>query len=406
MKKKLLMIILDGASGLPAKSLGGKTPLEAARTPFLDMVAISSKAGIVNVIAKGIAPQSDAAAFALLGNNPFRIPARGVTEAVGAGLEFKNGELALRCNFAQVHDGVIKNVRIPKLHHFTGRRIEKAINEGVNLNVPFTFKFTVGYRAVLILHGKDLSDKVTNTHPGYVRERIGSELISVAKHLKGLKKIKEAKPLIKDAHYSAELINDFSRQAHEALKKAVIKDPKGGVINYILCRDAGNNRPEFTSFYSKYKLLFGLVAEMPVELGIARMLKLEIIKPKSTYQKTAHCIIKELPDFDGLYIHLKGPDKYGHLGDAIGKKKAIEKIDKEFMSVILKHVNPREHLLCVTSDHSTPAVYGSHSSHPVPLLITNGRPDGVKRFTEKECAKGSIKGLVGRELMNELVKKL
>ncbi len=408
MKKKLLMIILDGASGLPAKSLGKKTPLEAARTPNLDKIASISKAGLMYVIGKGIAPQSDAAAYALLGYDPFKIPARGVTEALGAGLDFKNGELALRCNFAYVEDGKIVKVRISNLHHFTGKRIEKLINENVNLDVPFTFKFTIGYRGVLILHGKNLSSDVSNTHPGYVRERIGGELMSVAKHLSKSLEIKEARPLIKDpaAEYSAELINDFSNQARKVLEKACIKDPKGNPINYILCRDAGNYLPALESFYDKYRLFFGLIAEMPVELGIARLLKLEVIKPKKSYEQMAKQVLKEIEGLSGLYVHIKGPDKYGHLGDAVGKKKAIEKIDNEFMSILLKEYNPKKHVLCVTCDHSTPAVYGSHSSHPVPLLITSNEPDNISRFTEKECAKGSIKDLLGKELMSRLIKQL
>jgi 2,3-bisphosphoglycerate-independent phosphoglycerate mutase len=402
------MIVLDGASGLPNKTLGGKTALESASTPNLNKIASLSESGIMHVIGKGIAPQSDAAAYALLGYDPFKIPSRGVTEAIGKGLRFKNGELALRCNFCYVENKKMTKVRIAPIHHFTGKRIEKVINYKVNLDVPFTFKFTIGYRAVLILHGRNLSDQITNTHPGYVRERIGGELVSVAQKLKKTMKIKESKPMINDSRaiYSAELINDFSRQAHEVLNKAGIKDSKGGLINYVLLRDAGNNLPKFKSFYDKYKLMLGMVADMPVELGIAKLLKLEIIKHKNTYEEMAKQVLKELEYHDGLFVHIKGPDKYGHLGDAYGKKKAIEKIDKEFISYLLKNYDSKKHLFCVTCDHSTPAVYGSHSSHPVPVIITSDKPDGTKRFTENECKKGSIGEIIGKELMKKLVKKL
>lgn len=406
MKKKLIFIVLDGASGLPAPTLKDKTSLEAARTPNLNKLAQMSEAGIMDVIGKGIAPQSDAAAFALLGYDPFKSPARGVSEAIGAGLLFKNGELALRCNFACVNNGLIKKLRSGKIHHLVGRRIEKLINEGVNLDVPFTFKFTMEYRGVLIIHGRDLSDQVSNTHPGYERERIGGELISVAKHLEGDMHLREAQPLEKGAEYSAELINDFSKQAYEVLTKAGIKDEIGDVINYILCRDAGNSKPDFKSFYDSYRLLMGMVAEMPVELGIAKMLGLEIIKPKKTLPETAKMVLKELDGYDGIYVHLKGPDKYAHLGDALGKKKAIEEIDRDFMSIIVEAFKPLEQVICVTCDHSTPAAYGSHSSHPVPFIITSKTPSGIKRFNEKECAKGKIKLESGKELMSNVIKRL
>ena len=65
-------------------------------------------------------------------------------------------------------------------------------------------------------------------------------------------------------------------------------------------------------------------------------------------------------------------------------------------------------LVCVTADHSTPCLLKAHSADPVPVLIA-GRAvtsDTVESFSEKTCAKGSLKVLSGPQLMPLLVKLL
>src|SRR3989304_9194233 len=91
---------------LPISELGNKTPLEAAETPNMDLLAKSGQTGLMYTVRKGIAPESDAAVISLLGYDPFKYSTgRGVIEAVGAGIEMKNGDLALRCNFATLGQG-------------------------------------------------------------------------------------------------------------------------------------------------------------------------------------------------------------------------------------------------------------------------------------------------------------
>ncbi|MFA5365926.1 MAG: phosphoglycerate mutase, partial [Candidatus Bathyarchaeia archaeon] len=103
---KLIYVAIDGMGDLPIKTLGDKTPLEAAETPNLDALAKSGKTGLMYTVGKGIAPESDVAVISLLGYDPFKYSTgRGVIEAVGAGLDMKDGDLALRCNFATLGEG-------------------------------------------------------------------------------------------------------------------------------------------------------------------------------------------------------------------------------------------------------------------------------------------------------------
>src|SRR3989337_2956419 len=98
---KLIYIVIDGMGDIPIAELGNKTPLEAAVTPNMDSLAGNGQTGLMYTVKKGIAPESDAAVISLLGYDPFKYSTgRGVIEAVGAGIEMRDGDLALRCKFA------------------------------------------------------------------------------------------------------------------------------------------------------------------------------------------------------------------------------------------------------------------------------------------------------------------
>ena len=92
------MIVLDGASARPEN--GQKTPLESAATPNLDGLVRAGALGSMYTLGKGIAPESDAGVFSLLGYDPLQIHlSRGVVESIGAGMDYRDGDLALRAGF-------------------------------------------------------------------------------------------------------------------------------------------------------------------------------------------------------------------------------------------------------------------------------------------------------------------
>src|ERR671923_684911 len=102
---RLLYVCLDGLGDDPIPELDDRTPLEAARTPFLDSLARKGRSGTVVTVGEGIAPESDIAVFAILGYDPHTQHAgRGPLEALGSGLEMRDGDLAWRANFATLDD--------------------------------------------------------------------------------------------------------------------------------------------------------------------------------------------------------------------------------------------------------------------------------------------------------------
>ena len=110
---RLLYVCLDGLGDDPIPEFGGLTPLEAAATPVLDGLAARGAQGLVHTVGEGIAPESDIAVFAILGYDPrLEHPGRGVLEALGAGVPFEDGDLALRVNFATGEGGEIVDRRV------------------------------------------------------------------------------------------------------------------------------------------------------------------------------------------------------------------------------------------------------------------------------------------------------
>jgi 2,3-bisphosphoglycerate-independent phosphoglycerate mutase len=234
--------------------------------------------------------------------------------------------------------------------------------------------------------------------------------------------LEECRPLDEshEAKFSAELVNEFTRKTASLLENHPVnlRRQSSGKLkaNAILSRDAGNRLPSLFDINKNYGIDFACLVEMPVEKGIAAlagMSVIEILPPsgdlKLDSRLKAERLIKNLRYHEGFYVHIKGPDEPAHDGDFTAKKKSIETIDKEFFSRLLETLNLERILVCVTADHSTPCKMKSHSDDPVPVLIAGRgtQSDGLRRFCESECAKGSL-GVIpkGTELMPVLVSSL
>jgi len=401
---KLLYLVLDGMADSIADR---KTSLEIAYKPGLDYVAEHGICGLMYPISKGVAPESDAAVISILSYDPHRYyTGRGPLEALGANMRFKEEiEVAFRANFATVDPQSLKIIdrRAGRgLRTEEAKELAKAI-DGLELkyNSYAKVKATVGHRAVVIIGSESykLSPMVDNTDPAYGRKG----LISVAvKHYSPY--IRQVKPLEEtlEAKITAEIVNEFTRKTVEILGKhpVNIERRRRGLLpaNAILLRDAGNKLPKATPLPEKFNVKFALLAEMPVELGIGRTfgayveeVPLPTGNPKKDYEVRLEKTLKLLRNFNIVYVHLKGPDEPGHDGNLELKKRKIEEIDKYFVRPFLKNIS-KEIAVMITADHATPPSAKAHTGDPVPVAImcSSLEPDSVKKFTEKECAKGKL----------------
>jgi 2,3-bisphosphoglycerate-independent phosphoglycerate mutase len=419
---KLVYVVIDGLGDLPIKELGNETPLGAAMTPNLDRLARDGKTGLMYTVGKGIAPESDAGVISILGYDPFKYSTgRGVLEAVGARVAMKNGDLALRCNFATLaeDDRLVDRRAGRNLTTEEGSELSKAINKEVKLEsypADFELKSTVGYRAVLVIRSraKSLSSRITNTDPAYKRvDKLGVVEKDVQMVLKQCEPIGNGG----EAEVSAGLINEFTAKSHAVLDKNEVNKRRvvSGKLkaNVLLSRDAGNVLPEFFSINERYHVSFACLADMPVERGIAKLAGMNLVDlPPPSSDLRSDCLLRIqklleiMPKFDCFYIHIKGTDESGHDGNFKLKRQLISVIDQYFFGELLQKIDLPTNVICVTADHSTPCILKAHSDDPVPLLISGGKiqPDNNKKFSEKECQKGSL-GLLkhGTELMPKLI---
>ena len=94
---KYIVILGDGMADEPQESLGGKTPLEAARTPVMDELAVKSEIGMLKTIPDGMSPGSDTANLAVMGYNPREYyTGRSPLEALSIGVPMKDTDVAMR----------------------------------------------------------------------------------------------------------------------------------------------------------------------------------------------------------------------------------------------------------------------------------------------------------------------
>jgi len=417
LNSKIVYVLLDGIGDLPHPELNELTPLESAITPNLDRIARNGISGQVMSVGEGIAPQSDIAVFNMLGYN-FKdkdYVGRGVVECLGCNIDFKSGDLALRGNFATIDS----NKKI--IDRRAGRIISKQdsievcnlINKNIRISadLEITIEPTIGHRVILHFRKKDkvLGENITNTDPAYDKiDGIGIAKSTSTNEL-----------YVADSQYndevsrpSANIVNSFSDQTIRLLNNCDVNTRRANngllPINSILLRDAGNRYPHVQPINEKYGLDFASLVDMPVEIGISKILGIksyEAGKPDE-YELKSETLLNNIKNHDFFYVHIKGPDEFGHDGDAKGKKKNIEEIDKYFFKNLgegIKDFKDMDVNFIISGDHSTPCIKKSHTDDPIPLLVSgkNIKTDGTSRFTESYSKKGKIGKILGYKVIEQ-----
>ncbi len=423
--KNVFYVILDGLGDDPLPQLDGKTPLEAARTPNLDRLAREGLNGYVTTVGEGIAPESDIAVFSILGYDPHEHhTGRGPLESIGSGLTVNNGDLAYRVNFATVErEGdryAILDRRVGRdLSSEEARQLADEVQAKVSLpGADFEFKATIGHRGCLVLRSHDgpLSAEVQNSDPAYARQgALGVALETFDNYVVTVGPIpgNEDDPR---AQRASELTNAWLEGAYEVLEASEVnarRRAEGKLAgNFILTRDGGDHVPDLVPFAKKFGLQMGCFVEMPVELGIARLMDMGVVDAPAgipeaeQYEAWANLAVDAIEGFGGLYIHIKGPDVPAHDGDHEAKMANIALIDEVFFSILLDGIDLRRSVVAVTADHSTSCARKAHTDGPVPLVVSGGgvSSDAVDVYGETAARRGGLGHLLGPQIMPNLVK--
>lgn len=394
---KAIIVVGDGLADRPLKSLSGRTPLEAAERGNLDAVAREGICGMMDVIGPGRPPGSDVANLALLGYDPLECyRGRGALEALGAGIDVRPGDVAFRGNFAYVDgDEVVVDRRAGRVEGSIFSEYLSEVRLESHPDVMVTIQPTLGHRLAVVLRGENLSWRVSDTDP----------------HRDGLKLLR-SRPLdgSREAERTSEIVNELTGLLRELMSRHPINRERAEAglppVNAILLRGAGEP-PAVRPLKETHGVRGACVAVTPTVRGACRSAGFDLYTaPGATggvdtdAVSKARVVERILPEYDIVYLHVKGADNASHDGDPQLKIRVIEKVDA-MVGYLLERLDWDETYIAITADHTTCTRAREHTGDPVPLALKGPevRRDGVEIFTERACARGGLGRIRGRELM-------
>lgn len=293
------------------------------------------------------------------------------------GLEFslRKGDVAARLNFCTLDkEGKVEDRRAGRISSEKNHKLIEKIKEKLqpNNDVEVFFETESEHRALMVLRGKDLDDKVGDTDPQQTGE----------------KPLDPTRPPYDDSK-TAKISRDIFEQVREILKD---ESP----ANMILSRGFAQ-LPDWLPFNERYKLNPVAVAGYPMYRGIARLLGMEVFSQPKAPGDIISETVKAMKEYDFVFAHFKDPDKTGENGDVQEKIKALEAMDEALPEL----TSNLPDVLIITGDHSTPAPLGAHSWHPVPVLLNAHGLRGpfLKSFDEITAINGELNTILSKEIM-------
>ncbi len=376
---KIVLCVLDGLGGAPGGEKG-LTELEEAKTPNLDGLAQKSALGLADPVSPGITPGSGPGHLGLFGYDPLKyFIGRGVLSAAGVGLEMKAGDIAARINFCTVNaKGVVTDRRAGRIPTETCVALCEKLARGIRIpGVTVFVRPEREHRAAVLFRGRGLSHFIADTDP----QREGLAPLAP----------RALKPASAKA---AKVVARFLEQVRKILAS---EKP----ANMVLLRgfDAPPRLPQFADVF---KLNAAAIAVYPMYRGLASLVGMKVVPVEGeAITDELATVEKAWKDFDFVYMHVKKTDSYGEDGNRPGKVHVIE----EFDAALPRLLALKPDVLALTGDHSTPTTLKGHSWHPCPVLLHAGtaRRDSLLRFTEANCAKGSLGRFAVVDLMPQLL---
>ncbi len=364
---KILLTILDGVGGLP---INNSTELEAANTPNLDELAKESACGLHIPVAKGITPGSGPGHLGLFGYNPIECQiGRGILEALGLGLEVRRTDVAVRCNYATIKDGIITDRRAGRIPTEQSKRLTEKLQKEIRMidGVELIFAPGIEHRLAVLMRFPDSLEPdaatITDTDP---QKEEKAPLLPV--------------PLSKNAGKISKIAEKLINVANE-----ILKDEEKA--NFILTRGF-SCMPHIPTFQEAFGLKALAIATYPMYRGLARLVEMDTPAIEGNVEDEIEFLKRKYNEYDFFFLHVKKIDSYGEDGNFEGKAAKIEEFDKLLPDIF----RLKPDVLIITGDHSTPSIMKSHSWHPVPVLINSPYVLGglCKTFSERECVKGEL----------------
>lgn len=394
---KYLLILCDGMADEPIAELGNKTPLEYAKTPNMDKLALKSEIGMAKTIPDGMKPGSDTANLAVLGYNPEKYyTGRSPLEALSIGAPMEDSDIAIRCNIVTLSEDEDSYEERTIIDHSSGEIstedagvLLEAVKKELENDV-YQFWLGTSYRHCTIWKNGQVTE-LTPPHD-ILGKCIGDYL-------------PEDRMLHEMMKKSYDILNHHpinEERAKKGLNKA----------NSLWFWGAGT-KPVLDSFEGKFGKKGVMISAVDLLKGIAvgaDMTNIVVDGADGTletnYEGKADAAIKALLEdgFDFAYVHIEAPDEMGHQGSVERKIKAIENIDARILSRVIEKLDDsgEEYRLLVLPDHPTPICTRTHSSEPIPYMLYDSTKvsDHTWHYNEKEAKAGGSYLEDGYKLMN------
>ena len=383
----------------PIESLGGRTPLEYAKTPKMDELAAKGEIGMVHTIPDGMKPGSDTANLSVLGYNPREFySGRSPLEALSIGVPMKDTDVALRCNIVTLSEEEDNYEDRTIIDHSSGEIsteecavLLEAVKKELETDI-FHFYVGTSYRHCLIWENGEVVDLV-QPHD-VLGQKIGD-------------KLPENEALRTMMKKSYDILSNHPINV-ERMKKGL------NPANSIWFWGAGT-RPVLAPFVEKTGHTGAMISAVDLLKGIAVGADMKVVEVEganggldTNYEGKAEAAVKVLTEdgYDFVYVHVEAPDEMGHQGSVEKKVKAIENLDERVIRPIVQGMGDagEDYRLLVLPDHPTPICIRTHTADNVPYLLYDSRKEEhhTYHYNEKEAAETGILKEEGHKLIDEL----
>ena len=374
---KYLLILADGAADEPLEELGGKTPLEVAKKPNMDMIAKKGRCGMLKTVDESMTPGSDVANMSILGYDPEKYyTGRGALEALSMGVPFGEDDMAYRCNLVTIENGKMKDFAAGHITSEEGAELFKSLQEKVP---ELKFYPGVSYRNVMMFPG----GKGVESYPPH---DIVDEVVD-----NYMPKGPDADVVMKAMVRAADV---FENHPVNVARKAAGKNPATTIWPW-----SSGKKPAMPKFEEMFGKKGAMISAVDLLFGIAACCGMEIVKVEgatgyldTNYMGKAKAAVETLKgDADFVYMHVEATDEAGHLGSAEEKIRAIERLD-EAVGYILENFDG---CVMLMPDHPTPIAKKTHTHDAVPFVVMGkDEADGVSVYTEKDVRENGAYGLM------------
>jgi 2,3-bisphosphoglycerate-independent phosphoglycerate mutase len=389
---KYAIIIPDGAADEPLAELGGKTPLEAARTPNMDRIAIEGRQGLARTVPEGFESGSDVATMTLLGYDPKKYhTGRAPLEAAAQQIPLSPTDWVFRCNLVTVVDGIMKDHSAGGIGNAEAQRLLADLKRSIDLP-GFEFHNGVSYRNLLVYRGSEEFDVVTKP-PHEIPEE------PIAKYLP---RGKGSETLRRIMAHSAELFAD-----HEINEVRTQTGLNPATQVWLWGQGHAPNLPKFKE---KFGINRGcMITGVDLLRGLAVLLGWDVreVEGMTSFHDTDYAgqgiaTARMIDEYDLVFSHIEAPDEASHQADWKTKIAAIEHIDKFVVGPVLtKLQNFPEWRILVMPDHPTNIATRKHGYAPSPFAMagTKVRSRLDAPYSERNAAASDLKIERGHDLM-------